>query len=477
MSLEKNIKLKVTADTNQAQQNLGNISKSVNRLGTSFKELGSYIGLAFGAQQIGSFLTDSVKAFIESERVVFKLGNTLKSNTKTLTDYAHSLQEITRFEDDSIISGMSRLTLFTKDESLIKRLTKATLDFASATETDLGTSFEMMSKAITGDTIAFGKLGLKIEDTGDPLKNLNLLLDKINKTMGGSSESEANTTYGRLEKLKNKFEDFKEEIGGGLVPTLNTVATSLDSIAKGFGQSGGFSDLLDKYLKIATVVPVGLLKLLGMLSGGKDYDGTGDIMSASKYTKGNIMQSQSYTNWKTSLNDIKTTTTEIKENYKEIEKIITGFSAEGKRMDLASLGLSSPMANIIGKQNGDKGKAGKGGITDEFKNQVDFFVSQMKDGIGIIKGEFSTFWEDSFGEANSLLEKFLMNFAEGLMELALKQGFSSLLNMILPGAGTLAGMAMGASRNPSIINLQMDNRTVAQFYVNGKTQASRLRMN
>jgi len=476
MALEKNIKLKVTADTNKAQQDLGNVSKSVNGLGTSFKNLAGYIGLAFGAQQVGSFLTDSVKAYIESERVASKLGNTLKGNTKTLTDYAHALQGVTRFEDDSIISGMSRLALFTKDESLIKRLTKSTLDFASATETDLGTAFEMMSKAITGNTIAFGRLGLKVEDTGDPLKNLNLLLDKINKTMGGSAESEANTTYGRLEKLKNKFEDFKEEIGGGLVPTLNTVANSLDSIAQGFGRSGGFSDLLDKYIKIATIVPVGLLKLLGMLSGGKDYDGSGDIMSASKNTKGNIMQSQSFNNWKKNLNDVKTTTTDIVDNFKSIDKIITGFSAEGHRIDLANLGLSPGMANIMGKQNGEKGDASKGGITEGFKEQMDFITNQFQSSIGIIQGEFSNFWESSFGEANSLLEKFLMNFANGLLELGAKSLFSSFLNLILPGSGS-AFQALSGSSTPMVVNVNLGNETLARAVVKGNYEAQRLRLN
>ena len=106
----------------------------------------------------------------------------------------------------------------------------------------------------------------------------------------------------------------------------------------------------------------------------------------------------------------------------------------------------------------------------------DYFVVMAN----TLRSEFSKAWQDIFGEANSLFEKLLMNIAEMLASKALTSLFGSFMNFLIPGAGTFLGWATGASgangATGSVINLNMDNRTVAQFYVNGKNQANRLRM-
>ena len=92
-----------------------------------------------------------------------------------------------------------------------------------------------------------------------------------------------------------------------------------------------------------------------------------------------------------------------------------------------------------------------------------------------IRGEFSTLWQDVFGEANSLFEKLLMNFASRLAEHGISSLFGSLLNFIFPGAGMALGAFGSLGGGPQIINLQADNRTLATFYVTGKREAERLR--
>ncbi|MCC7289836.1 hypothetical protein IT417_01115 [bacterium] len=107
------------------------------------------------------------------------------------------------------------------------------------------------------------------------------------------------------------------------------------------------------------------------------------------------------------------------------------------------------------------------------KERVRFFTDQMRDGLGILRGEFTNFWESSFGEANSLLEKFLMNFASGLLELGAKSLFSSFLNILLPGSGSAFNALAGA---PTVINVNMGNETLARAVVKGSYEAKRLRL-
>ena len=104
-----------------------------------------------------------------------------------------------------------------------------------------------------------------------------------------------------------------------------------------------------------------------------------------------------------------------------------------------------------------------------------FMIETLKDSLDIIKGEFSTLWQNVFGEANSLFEKLLMNFASRLAERGIGSLFGSLLSLI-PGGSFFSGLFnQSLGGGPQIINLQADNRTLATFYVTGKREAERLR--
>ena len=113
--------------------------------------------------------------------------------------------------------------------------------------------------------------------------------------------------------------------------------------------------------------------------------------------------------------------------------------------------------------------------SESYKENFKFMVDIMRDNLQIIRGEFSTLWQNVFGEANSLFEKLLMNFASRLAEHGISSLFGSLLNFIFPGAGMALGASGSLGGGPQIINLQADNRTLATFYVTGKREAERLR--
>ena len=92
-----------------------------------------------------------------------------------------------------------------------------------------------------------------------------------------------------------------------------------------------------------------------------------------------------------------------------------------------------------------------------------FMVETLKDSLDIIKGEFSTLWQDVFDEANSLFEKLLMNFASRLAERGISSLFGSLLNFIFPGAGMALGAISGGDRGRTQpIVLKVDDRVFAE---------------
>lgn len=115
----------------------------------------------------------------------------------------------------------------------------------------------------------------------------------------------------------------------------------------------------------------------------------------------------------------------------------------------------------------------------EYAENLKLITSLTMTAADTLRDEFSEAWQDIFGEANSLFEKLIMNIAEQLASRAVTGLFGSFLNFLLPGVGSIAAGALGAPSSPQTtqINLQMDKQTMATWYVGGKTQAARLRMN
>ena len=101
--------------------------------------------------------------------------------------------------------------------------------------------------------------------------------------------------------------------------------------------------------------------------------------------------------------------------------------------------------------------------SESYKENFKFMVDIMRDNLQIIRGEFSTLWQDVFDEANSLFEKLLMNFASRLAERGISSLFGSLLNFIFPGAGMALGAISGGDRGRTQpIVLKVDDRVFAE---------------
>ena len=101
--------------------------------------------------------------------------------------------------------------------------------------------------------------------------------------------------------------------------------------------------------------------------------------------------------------------------------------------------------------------------SESYKENFKFMVDIMRDNLQIIRGEFSTLWQDVFGEANSLFEKLLMNFASRLAERGISSLFGSLLNCIFPGAGrALGAISCGDRGRTQPIVLKVDDRVFAE---------------
>lgn len=92
----------------------------------------------------------------------------------------------------------------------------------------------------------------------------------------------------------------------------------------------------------------------------------------------------------------------------------------------------------------------------------DYFIDPFTDAF---KGEFSKAWNSIFGEANSLLEKFIQSLGESLFNKAVGSAASGILGMIFPGFNLLEAAVGGFGGGG-------DRSTVNQIIIDGELIAT-----
>lgn len=170
-----------------------------------------------------------------------------------------------------------------------------------------------------------------------------------------------------------------------------------------------------------------------------------------------------------------------KKNLKDIEETmakITGGRGSSFNRNKSAPGNPDLRLSLGGDatRNILSGGAMSAQFSKDYTDNIMMITQLTMSSADVLRGEFMSAWEDIFGEANSLFEKFMANIVNQLANMAITNLAGSFLNFLFPGAGVLAGMASGSLGKTQQINLQLDKQTMATWYVGGKSQASRLRM-
>lgn len=194
---------------------------SISSLGASIKGLGVALAAAFAGAKFVGFLKDSAKSAMEAENAVNALSASLRQigqltseNVKSFTDFAAGLQKTTGVSDDLIVQNAALLaSLGGLSGQGLERGTKAALDLAQALQIDVGTAFDLVAKAATGNTSALSRYGIRISESIPKNEKFAETLKLIESRFGGLSETRLNTLGGSLLNLSNAFGEVTESIG------------------------------------------------------------------------------------------------------------------------------------------------------------------------------------------------------------------------------------------------------------------------
>lgn len=214
-------------------------SSALGKLKGALKEVATpaaALGVAyFGSKMLLQGMKESIKLAGEQEAAEKKLETAMGNNAQGLKDYAAELQKTTTFGDEMTIEAMALMGAFTQNEDELKALTKATMDYAAATGTDLKSAASLVGRSFGTSMNAMSRYGVEVEGAAGSTERLESLTNNLGKMFGGQAAAAADTMKGRLEQMSNAIGDAQEVLGGMMAPLVKWGATMVTTAAEGIG--------------------------------------------------------------------------------------------------------------------------------------------------------------------------------------------------------------------------------------------------
>lgn len=224
-----------------------------------------------GLAALTAEFSDSVK-LAETQRdaekqlaaVLESTGNAAGLSADEIKTMASELQGVTNFGDEATIAGQNLLLTFTGiGKDVFPRATETMLDMSQALGQDMKSSAVQLGKALNdpiAGVSALSRVGVSFTEqqkeqiaamveAGDVAGAQTLILDELAKEFGGSARAMADPAV----QLGNAWGDFKEVIGGAVLPILNNLqATALPLVNQAIGTAStlisGFTGALSSGL-------------------------------------------------------------------------------------------------------------------------------------------------------------------------------------------------------------------------------------
>jgi hypothetical protein len=279
----------LSLDDKDFQQGLKDADKGMKSAQDRLKDFSSGIknvgaGMIAVSGPIVAFGVTAVQAAMESQQAVAQLDAVIKStggSAGVTADHAQalasSLQNLTMFGDEAVMSAESMLLTFTNIGAaggVFDQATLTVLNMSQALGQDLTSSAMQLGKALNDPVAgitALTRVGVTFTQqqkdqieamvaAGNVAGAQSLILAELNREFGGSAIAAGSTFAGSLEILKNKFGEVQEKIGGVFLPMLTDITTKIGPIVD------NIAEWVEKNPTL--VMQIGALAVGGVLFGG-----------------------------------------------------------------------------------------------------------------------------------------------------------------------------------------------------------------
>lgn len=233
---------KLTQGLNEARKSMMKFEQQVDKVGKTLSKAFNIAAVTAGLVAIGKAASACVAEFSKVERVSSRLG-VVWSNVGAATGmaaseieaYADAIEQTTYFEAEAVKEAA---LLLAATESLtedgFKKALDASIDLAEAMGTDVSSAASTLSKALQDPEAGLSRLktiGVSFTDAEkDLIKGLQeegrtfeaqqKILDKVEQKYKGIAQAVASTPTNTLTQIKNTLGDIKEDLGQGIIYTL-----------------------------------------------------------------------------------------------------------------------------------------------------------------------------------------------------------------------------------------------------------------
>jgi ribosomal protein L14E/L6E/L27E len=223
-----------------------------------------------------------VKETIETEVNISKLSQALKNQgtySKELIDtykkQASAVQNLVKGGDDEILKAQAIFTMYGVQKEQMDGLIKATLDFAKAKNIDFIPASEMVAKTVGSETNALSRQGVQFDSNVKGIEKINAVMTVLNDKFGGQAAAAAATFEGKIVSLGNSFDDFKRDIGKGIILGIQP---AIDSFNNFLASAEG----MEKTANVARVI-AGAFVILGSIVTGTFKNIVSSVSYVSEY--------------------------------------------------------------------------------------------------------------------------------------------------------------------------------------------------
>jgi hypothetical protein len=250
----RTLKLSILADVDQLKKSLNSANSDVENSSSKLGEFSKKAGVAFAAAAAAAgayavkLAVDGVKAAIEDEAAQIRLAGALKNATGATNEMIASVEKqilktslATGVADDQLRPALSRLARSTGDVTTAQDLLNLSLDISQATGKSLDTVANALGKSYDGNSAALGKLGIGLSAAELKTMSFTEQQEYLTKLFGGAAAANAETFAGRIQILKNGFNEAQEAIGAKLLPIIEQlVAFVINKVVPALGRFADF---------------------------------------------------------------------------------------------------------------------------------------------------------------------------------------------------------------------------------------------
>lgn len=151
-----------------------------------------------------------------------------------MAGFATSMQQVTNFGDEQMLSLMAKLSqTFKLNKDDIQALVPVLLDFAEAnkaTGMTIESAFDLMGRALNGHTEMLGRYGIELDDSRLKTEGVAYLVEKLGADYGGTAQALADLRT----QNANAWGDIQETIGAMLETIITPILRGLQGLMEAY---------------------------------------------------------------------------------------------------------------------------------------------------------------------------------------------------------------------------------------------------